>query len=93
MLPLLLQTPLPKSIAMLKVARMQVTKPEWLEKWKASPRHVKMSCIDPSMPSNKAFCTLTNLPQHATSILAQLRMGNIVLHLFLKKIKASNSAF
>ena len=89
---MLLQTPLPKSVAALKVARTQATKPEWVEKWKASPRHVKMSHIDPSMPSSKTSRTLTNLPQHTTSILTQLRTGHVALCLFLKKIKAANLA-
>jgi len=68
------------------------TKKEWVKKWKASPRHVKMSHINPSMPSSKTSHTLTNLPWHATSILTQLRTGHVALHLFLKKIKAADSA-
>ena len=44
------------------------------------------------MPCSKAHCMLTKLPQHATSILTQLHTGHVALCMFLKKIKAVNSA-
>ena len=90
LLPSLLQSPLPDSISTLKVARKQSTKLDWLMRWKTSPRHAKLSWIDPTMPCNKAFHALTNLPCHATSILMQLHTGHVALHIFLKKIKATD---
>ena len=51
-----------------------------------------MSHIGLHMPSHKAIHVITNRLHWATSILTQLRTGNIALQLFLKKIKAMESA-
>src|SRR5882724_2420824 len=44
------------------------------------------------MLSTKAFHTITNLLCHTTSILTQLCTRHVVIHIFLKKIKAAESA-
>src|SRR6266481_1078106 len=76
----------------LKANRKKALYPKWAERWARSPRHRKTSRIDLGMPSRKSFHIITNRPRQATSILTQLRTGHVTLQLFLKKIKASDSA-
>jgi len=42
-LPLLLHTPLPKSIAAMKAAQKLQLRSNWIKMWKASPRYLKMA--------------------------------------------------
>jgi len=91
-LPWLLHCRLPTSVAAIKANRKWKLIPAWAAKWKQLPRHAKMSCVDPSLPSHKAYRTLTDQPRRDTSILMQLWSGHISLNMFLNKIRAFNSA-
>ena len=71
-LPRILLQRLPTSIAALKANRQWKLVPTWAEKWKASPRHTKMSHIDPTLPSHKAYRTIFDQPRWDASILMQL---------------------
>ena len=71
-LPRILRRHLPTSIAALKANRRQKLVPTWAEKWKASPRHMKMSHINPTLRSHKAYQTIFDRPCQDASILMQL---------------------
>ena len=60
--------------------------------WSRSHCSHRMSKIDSRLPSYKTYKMLSSLPWHAMSILIQLHTGPISLNLFLKKIKAVDSA-
>ena len=61
-LPRMLRKKLPTSIAALKANRKRSLYPKWTERWALSPRHSKISRIDPCMPSQKLFRAITNRP-------------------------------
>ena len=83
---------LPASIAAIKANCKQKLIPVWIARWKNSPRYTKMSRIDPNMPSHKAYRTVADRPRQDASILMQLRSGHVALNMFLKKIRAFESA-
>ena len=83
---------LPASVAALKANQKHSMYPKWAKWWVCSPRHSKILCIDPHMPSQTLFHIITSRPCQATSILTQLHTGRVALQLFLKKIKATESA-
>jgi hypothetical protein len=91
-LPRILKERLPASITALKARRKGTVIQRWRKDWAQSPRFEKMSRIDSSLPNRKIYRLLSSLPQHATSIIIQLRTGHVSLNLFLKKIKAVDSA-
>jgi len=61
-LPPFLQNALPTSIIALKAACKTELHLLWVKLWKASLRFLKISCIDPCIPSNKACQILTGCP-------------------------------
>src|SRR5882724_3660445 len=73
--PPLLQNTLPISIVALKVTHKMELWLSWTKLWKTSSRFIKISHIDPHMPSNKAYGILTSCPRHGTCILTQLCTG------------------
>jgi hypothetical protein len=64
----------------------------WRKDWAQSPHYEKMSRIDSMLPNRKIYRLLSSLPRRATSVIIQLRTGHVSLNLFLKKIKAVDSA-
>jgi len=79
---------LPSSIYALKAKRKTTVLSRWMTAWQQSPRHAKMSKVNPSLPSYKSSGNLLWLPRRAMSILVQLCSGHVALNTFLKKIKA-----
>ena len=71
-LPRILLRRLPTSIAALKANQRRKLVPVWAKKWKASPRHMKMSHIDPTLPSHKTYRMIFDWPRQDTSIIMQL---------------------
>ena len=76
----------------LKANRQWKLIPAWAEKWKALPRHVKMSHVDPVLLCHKTYQMIFNQPQRDAGMLMQLQCGHVVLNLFLQKIRAVDSA-
>ena len=91
-LPPLLRDTLPVSVAALKGERKKSMPARWLPIWTTSPRFARMAKIDKDMPSAQTVKMLRKLPRRASSILTQLRTGHVGLNVFLKKIKAVDSA-
>lgn len=78
---------LPTSVSKIREGQAEGLKKKAAELWKESPRHEKLSQIDPGLPS-KAFRKLTaTLPRKQASILFQLRSGHIPLQSHLYRIK------
>ena len=91
-LPLLLHSKLPTSIAALKATRKRNDTTEWIKLWAHSPHKPRLARLDPSLPSQSTFRALSTLTRPSASILVQLQTGDVVLNMFLKKIKAHDSA-
>ena len=91
-LPNLLWKCLLASITAIKAWCKQSLLPHWQKLWSNSPRYGKLSKIDPHMPSQKTYNLLQSLPRRASSSIIQLRTGHVALNVFLKKIKAVDSA-
>jgi ribonuclease HI len=91
-LPHILRKCLPESVAALKAQRKGTILQRWRKDWSQSPRFEKMSRVDSTLPNRKTYKMLSSLSRRATSIIVQLRTGHVSLNLFLKKIKAEESA-
>lgn len=82
---------LPDSISALKQWHQTKLKTMWSETWKKSPRYVRSSTIDPSMPSNNYIKLVATLSRRQTSILTQLRTNHAPLNQHLHRIGKSQS--
>jgi ribonuclease HI len=58
-------------------------KEEWKARWEELPQHLKLSRIDPSMPSNKYNRLTEGLRRLQASLIMQLRTGHVVLNKYL----------
>lgn len=79
----------------IKQQRNSRLKARWAQEWKTSPRHNKMTAIDPSFPSSKFLKLISNdkLSRMDTSRLCQLRTGHIPLNGYLERIgKVTNAS-
>jgi ribonuclease HI len=90
-LPPLLRHTLPLSTAALKMHFKKSIATRWAERWATSPRFMKMSRIDATLPSHRTLRLFSKLSRRAASILIQLRSGHIALNVYLKKIKAMST--
>jgi ribonuclease HI len=88
---LLAGPPLPLSTSALRQTFSSELNNRWKEIWKRSPRHNRLSEIDPTMPSD-GFRRLTReLNRAQTSIIIQLRTGHIALNKHLHRITKADS--
>ena len=58
----------------------------WHEIWKSSPRHVRISKVDPSLPSNKFQKLMVECSRAQASLIIQLRTGHVPLNAYLHRI-------
>lgn len=90
-LPPLLRTPLPSSSTALKQTHLAGLKKKWQEEWKKSPRHAKLTKIDPQFPFDKFRKRQDKLTRAQASMLMQIRTGHIGLNKYLFTIKKARS--
>jgi len=69
-------------------ANIKVLTKEW---WNRSPRHEKMTHIDPSLPSDKYIKLTSSLNRRQTSILTQLRTGHAPINKHLHRIRNNDT--
>jgi hypothetical protein len=82
---------LPLSTAAVKQEFEQKLRKRWKEKWEGSPRHAKVSRIDPSMPSNKCQHLIGGLKRSQASLVIQFRICHITPNQYLHCITKSKT--
>jgi ribonuclease HI len=85
------ETPLPLSASAIHQEYKQKLKEEWKARWEEWPRHLKLSRIDPLMPSNKDKRLTEGLRRLQASLIMQLRTGHVVLDKYLHRISKSDT--
>ena len=86
-LPTLLATnPLPVSVSVSKQDYGAWLHERWHEIWKRSPCHVRISKVDPSLPSNKFQKLMVECSRAQASLIIQLRTGHVLLNAYLHRI-------
>ncbi|KAI5982962.1 hypothetical protein EDD15DRAFT_2179812, partial [Pisolithus albus] len=63
----------------------------WKKEWKHSPRHPRMSNIDPSLPSKSFLKLAGSLHKKQAGLLIQLRINHIPLNQHLHHINRSDT--
>lgn len=89
-LPEALHGTLPDRVSAIQQAYSATLLPRWKERWKTSPRYMKLSRIDLTLPSDKFFKAVKSLLKAVASLLTQLQTG-IPLNKHLHKISATES--
>ena len=90
-LPALLAiNPLPVSISVQKQDYGASLCKHWCENWKQSPRHARISKVDPSMPSNNFRKLMIEHSRAQASLIIQLRTGHVPLNVYLHRNSKSD---
>ena len=82
----LTKAPLPKSISAQRQEFNAGLIRRWKLEWEKSPRHARISRIDPTMPSNGFRKLMAGLSRSQASIIMQLRTGHVLLRKHLSQI-------
>ena len=62
----------------------------WHEIWKFSPHHVRISKVDPLLPSNKFRKLMVECSRAQASLIIQFRMGHVPLNTYLHRISKTD---
>ncbi|KAJ7646449.1 hypothetical protein DFH06DRAFT_997610 [Mycena polygramma] len=90
-IPLLFQSPLPRSIAAAKATFRAHTASLWTATWQSSPRFAKFKKLDNGGTVHSIHKPLVNLSRRNSSLIVQLRTGMVGLNAWLHKIRRAES--
>ena len=84
-----------RSLTLSVQAHRQILRDETTTKYRRefrkSDRHLRLTRIDPSMPSSKYRKLITELPRRFVSVLTQLRTNHVPLQAYLHRFKLADS--
>ncbi len=94
LLPPYLRKPLLTNLTAVKATHNESLKSEWRNEWRSAKREKAVAKIDDTTPSNKFLKALSNpkLLRSIASTIAQLRMTDIPLDGYLKRIQRVDNA-
>ncbi|KAL7284522.1 hypothetical protein ACG7TL_001813 [Trametes sanguinea] len=85
-LPRVLRKPLPLSVSKARQTFKAHLRQQAAERWRTSPRGLRMAEIDQALPSKRFDELVCSLPRRHANLLLQLRVGHIPLQVYFARI-------